>query len=247
MAIYLDVNQFNFEKVQEAGKHSFFLEISPAGSGEQIGIPLLLANGAHPGKTLVVFAAVHGDELEGVQAIHDVFRELETNEMSGRLIAVPVANLPAFRAVQRISPIDSMNLARTFDRDRSVDLGRVDDRSERPAAGAAQCAEMALVERRDRRGLEAGCESDERGVGEAHSEIGVLVRDLRHRGEHGIPPHDEIGTSPDVAAERVSKRRSGARGEVVDLGENHGRRRKLVVDVAIPPAGFGVTAVAAVE
>ena len=119
MAIYLDVNQFNFEKVQEAGKHSFFLEISPAGSGEQIGIPLLLANGAHPGKTLVVFAAVHGDELEGVQAIHDVFRELETNEMSGRLIAVPVANLPAFRAVQRISPIDSMNLARTFPGDKN--------------------------------------------------------------------------------------------------------------------------------
>ena len=119
MAIYLDVNHFNFEKVQEAGKHSFFLEISPAGSGEQIGIPLLLANGSYPGKTLVVFAAVHGDELEGVQAIQDVFRELETNEMSGRLIAVPVANLPAFRAVQRISPIDSMNLARTFPGDKN--------------------------------------------------------------------------------------------------------------------------------
>lgn len=114
MAIYTDINNFKFEDVSETGKHSFFLEISPAGSGEQIGIPLLIANGAKSGKTLVVFAAVHGNELEGVQAIQDVFHQLNTDEMSGRLIAVPVANLPAFRVVERSSPIDLLNLARTF-------------------------------------------------------------------------------------------------------------------------------------
>ena len=114
MATSIEVDQFRFEDVSEVGKHAFFLEISPAGSGEQIGIPLLIANGRQPGKTLVAFAAVHGDELEGVQAIQDVFRQLNTDEMNGRLIAVPVANRPAFRAVQRTSPIDSLNLARTF-------------------------------------------------------------------------------------------------------------------------------------
>lgn len=114
MAVSIDIDQFRFDDVSEGGKHAFFLEISPAGSGEQIGIPLLIANGARPGKTLVTFAAVHGDELEGVQAIQDVFRQLNPEEMSGRFIAVPVANLPAFRSVQRTSPIDLLNLARTF-------------------------------------------------------------------------------------------------------------------------------------
>jgi len=114
MATNIEIDQFRFADFSGAGKHSIFLEISPAGSGEQIGIPLLVANGLKPGKTLVAFAAVHGDELEGVQAIQDVFRQLETDAMSGRFIAVPVANLPAFRAVQRTSPIDSLNLARTF-------------------------------------------------------------------------------------------------------------------------------------
>lgn len=114
MAIYKNIEDFKFEDITESGKHSFFLEISASGSGEQIGIPLLIANGAKSGKTLVVFAAVHGDELEGVQAIHDVFNQLNTDEMSGRLIAVPTANLPAFRAVTRNSPIDGLNLARTF-------------------------------------------------------------------------------------------------------------------------------------
>jgi predicted deacylase len=119
MAIYIDINNFKFEDVTEMGKFSFFLEISPAGSGEQLGIPLLIANGARSGKTLVVFAAVHGDELEGVQAVQDAFRQLNTDEMNGRFIAVPAANLPAFRAVQRISPIDSLNLARTFPGDKN--------------------------------------------------------------------------------------------------------------------------------
>lgn len=114
MATNIEIEQFRFDDVSRVGKHTFFLEISPAGSGEQIGIPLLIANGRRPGKTLVAFAAVHGDELEGVQAIQDVFSQLDTDEMNGRFIAVPVANLPAFRAVQRTSPIDSLNLARTF-------------------------------------------------------------------------------------------------------------------------------------
>lgn len=114
MAIYTDINNFKFEDVTETGKHSFFLEISPAGSGEQIGIPLLVANGAKSGKTLVIFAGIHGDELEGVQAIHDVFNQLNIDEMNGRFIAVPTANLPAVRTVTRLSPIDSLNMARVF-------------------------------------------------------------------------------------------------------------------------------------
>jgi uncharacterized protein len=114
MALTIEIDRFRFDDASAPGKHAYFLEIPLGGSGEQVGIPLLIANGKQPGKTLVAFAAVHGDELEGVQAIQDVFAELNTDEMIGRLIAVPVANLPAFNAVQRISPVDSLNLARTF-------------------------------------------------------------------------------------------------------------------------------------
>ncbi len=114
MAANIDIKNFRFDDLKDPGKQSAFLEISTAESGERIGLPLLIARGDKTGKTLVVTAAVHGDELEGVQAIQDVFRELDTDEMSGSLIAVPVANPPAFSAVQRISPIDGLNLARTF-------------------------------------------------------------------------------------------------------------------------------------
>lgn len=110
----VEIDKFEFPDVAEPGKYSYFLKILPAGNGEQIGIPLLVANGKVPGNTLVVLACVHGDELEGVQAVHDVFEAIDPAAMSGRLIAVPVANLPAYRVSRRSSPIDSMNLARTF-------------------------------------------------------------------------------------------------------------------------------------
>ena len=118
MAKYLEIDDFRFEDVQESGKNTFFLQI-PGESDKQNGIPLLIANGSKPGKTLAVFAGIHGDELEGVQAIQDVFRQINTDEMAGRFIAVSAANLPAVRVVKRNSPIDSLNLARTFPGDKT--------------------------------------------------------------------------------------------------------------------------------
>ena len=108
------VEQFNPGAFVSPGKSSFFLEFCPPGNGENLGIPVLLASGRSSGKTLVVFAGVHGDELEGVQAIHEVFDKLDPDSMRGKVLAVPVANLPAYRAVTRTSPIDGLNLARTF-------------------------------------------------------------------------------------------------------------------------------------
>ena len=96
------------------GKEAFFIEISPSTSDQRLGFPVLLARGKAPGKTLVAVAGVHGDEYEGVQAIHEMFYQLNTDEMTGRLLAVPVVNLPAHWAISRHSPIDFHNLARVF-------------------------------------------------------------------------------------------------------------------------------------
>jgi predicted deacylase len=96
------------------GKEAFFLEISPSTGGQRLGFPLLVARGRGQGKTLVAIAGVHGDEYEGVQAIHEVYHQLNPDEMSGKFLAVPVVNLPAHWAVSRHSPIDFLNLARIF-------------------------------------------------------------------------------------------------------------------------------------
>lgn len=91
-------------------KHSLELDVGHSG----IQLPILLVRGSHEGAALVVTAGIHGDEYEGVRAIFDVVETLDPAAMRGDLIAVPVANPPAFWAGTRRSPLDGVNLARIF-------------------------------------------------------------------------------------------------------------------------------------
>lgn len=77
-------------------------------------LDVIVVRGRRPGQTLVVTAAIHGDEYEGVRAVLDACDGLDPSEMSGDLLAVPVANPPAFWSGTRTSPIDGANLARLF-------------------------------------------------------------------------------------------------------------------------------------
>jgi len=77
-------------------------------------IPVLLARGRLPGRTLVVTAGVHGDEYEGMRAIYDLFETLNADELCGNVVAVPVLHVAAYGAGTRCSPLDGANLARVF-------------------------------------------------------------------------------------------------------------------------------------
>lgn len=103
---------FDLQKFGRGEKHSFDLELD--GDAKGISLPVLLARGKQEGKTLVVTAGVHGDEYEGVRTIFDTYAVLDTEQMSGNFLAVPVANPPAFWNGTRVSPLDGKNLARVF-------------------------------------------------------------------------------------------------------------------------------------
>ncbi len=79
-----------------------------------LSVPVLAARGAHPGKTLVVTAGVHGDEYEGMEAIFQVFETLDPRQMQGTFVSVPVVTLPAFWVGCRVNPLDCKNMARVF-------------------------------------------------------------------------------------------------------------------------------------
>jgi predicted deacylase len=106
------VNEFNPSGYARGQKHALLLNLGPHAS--DIELPVLLARGQKAGKTLVVTAGVHGDEFEGVRAILEVWADIDPSKMSGDLLAVPVANPPAFWKGTRTSPLDNGNLARAF-------------------------------------------------------------------------------------------------------------------------------------
>ncbi|HEY0918902.1 succinylglutamate desuccinylase/aspartoacylase family protein [Devosia sp.] len=76
-------------------------------------IPLcVIKNGEGP--TAILMSGNHGDEYEGPITLGEIIRDLDPGMVSGRLILLPALNLPAALAGRRTSPVDGLNLNRTF-------------------------------------------------------------------------------------------------------------------------------------
>jgi len=81
--------------------------------GVPVSTPVLVVNGAFPGPTLCVTAAVHGDELNGIEMVRRVMHELDPSKVSGAVIGVPIVNVQGFRRGSRYLP-DRRDLNRYF-------------------------------------------------------------------------------------------------------------------------------------
>ena len=67
-----------------------------------------------PGPTVLFTGGNHGDEYEGPLALTKLARELQPEDISGRVIILPGLNYPALMAGTRLSPIDGRNMNRVF-------------------------------------------------------------------------------------------------------------------------------------
>jgi uncharacterized protein len=72
----------------------------------------LFKNGTGP--TLLLMAGSHGDEYEGQAILTRLIQTLDVNQVAGRIIVLPAANLPAAIEGTRVSPLDGGNLNRCF-------------------------------------------------------------------------------------------------------------------------------------
>ena len=81
--------------------------------GVPVSTPVLVANGIAPGPTVCLMAAVHGDELNGIEMVRRVFHDIEPNKLAGALIGVPIVNVQGFRRGSRYLP-DRRDLNRYF-------------------------------------------------------------------------------------------------------------------------------------
>jgi len=63
--------------------------------------PVLVVNGAKPGPTLCLTAAVHGDELNGIETVRRVMYNLDAKTLGGAVIGVPIVNLQGFHRGSR--------------------------------------------------------------------------------------------------------------------------------------------------
>lgn len=89
------------------------LVVGESFSGEPLAIPVLIAHGLRPGPVLCLTAAVHGDELNGVEVVRRLMYSIKPKEMAGTVIGVPIVNLQGFTRSSRYLP-DRRDLNRFF-------------------------------------------------------------------------------------------------------------------------------------
>lgn len=76
-------------------------------------MPVTVIHGKKPGPVLFVSAAIHGDEINGVEIVRRLLSEHRMNRIRGTLIAIPIVNVFGFINHERYLP-DRKDLNRFF-------------------------------------------------------------------------------------------------------------------------------------
>lgn len=100
-------------RVRAGSTQSTELPITRLVTGAEISLPIRVVHGKFDGPVVWVNAAIHGDEVVGVEVIREVLATLSPKAFHGTLIAVPIVNVHGFLAGDRYLP-DRRDLNRSF-------------------------------------------------------------------------------------------------------------------------------------
>jgi uncharacterized protein len=78
-----------------------------------LSLPVTILNGMTKGPRLWLSAAIHGDEINGVEIIRQVLTKIDPQKLCGTIIAVPIVNIFGFIEQSRYLP-DRRDLNRSF-------------------------------------------------------------------------------------------------------------------------------------
>lgn len=82
-------------------------------TGTEVCVPVHIIHGRRAGPVVFISAAIHGDELNGIEIIKRLLRKKSLNKLKGTLIAVPIVNVYGVISQSRYLP-DRRDLNRSF-------------------------------------------------------------------------------------------------------------------------------------
>jgi len=94
-------------------KRAVDLPVARLVTGTPMALPVVVLRGKEPGPSVWLNAAIHGDEINGVEIIRRVLENLNPRTLRGTLFAVPIVNVYGFMAGDRYLP-DRRDLNRSF-------------------------------------------------------------------------------------------------------------------------------------
>jgi predicted deacylase len=100
-------------RVRPGSKKDVELPITRLVTGGDVSLPVQIVHGKHDGPTIWVSAAIHGEEVMGVEVVRRLLATLKAKDLHGTLVAVPVVNVLGFMTGDRYLP-DRRDLNRSF-------------------------------------------------------------------------------------------------------------------------------------
>jgi len=95
-------------------KATGYLEV-PAGVDPATNIPVVVINGAKPGKILALVSGAHGTEYTSIVAIEKLISALDPAQLTGIVILVQLVNISSFeQKVPHVNPIDNKSMNRFY-------------------------------------------------------------------------------------------------------------------------------------
>lgn len=100
-------------EVEPGSRRAGFVRALQLADGSWVEFPLIVLAGARPGSTFYVGAAIHGDEINGIEIVAKVAAGVDPTALAGTILAVPVQNPLGLRSQHRFplgqllkSPLD---------------------------------------------------------------------------------------------------------------------------------------------
>jgi predicted deacylase len=99
--------------VKPGSRQSIDIPLPSFYTHSQVNMPVHVVHGRQPGPVLLISAALHGDEINGVEIIRRILLNKSISRLQGTLIAIPVVNVYGFVSKSRYLP-DRRDLNRSF-------------------------------------------------------------------------------------------------------------------------------------
>src|SRR5690606_12063056 len=100
-------------KVRTGTRREVSLPITRLITGAEVSLPVHVLHGREEGPTVWLDAAIHGDEVVGIEIIRRVLGTLSAKEIRGTIVAVPIVNVIGTMTNDRYLP-DRRDLNRSF-------------------------------------------------------------------------------------------------------------------------------------
>lgn len=101
------------DKFNPGTRQFVYIDIPELPNGAPMQLPVAVVDGAEPGPTCWISAAIHGDEINGVDIVRRLMRALDPTKMKGRLLAIPSVDVYGLNSGDRYMP-DRRDLNRMF-------------------------------------------------------------------------------------------------------------------------------------